>query len=61
MTATVGERVLCRLEDIPDGGAKGFPPAPGAFTGRPLSNPIFQFCFTKALANRNSPLLRSST
>ena len=33
MTATAGERVLCRIEDIPDGGAKGFPPAPGAFTG----------------------------
>jgi nitrite reductase/ring-hydroxylating ferredoxin subunit len=31
--AATGERVLCRLEDIPDGGAKGFPPAPGAFTG----------------------------
>jgi nitrite reductase/ring-hydroxylating ferredoxin subunit len=27
------ERVLCRLEEIPDGGAKGFPAAPGAFTG----------------------------
>jgi nitrite reductase/ring-hydroxylating ferredoxin subunit len=26
-------RVLCRLKDIPDGGAKGFPPAPGGFTG----------------------------
>jgi len=26
-------RALCRLEDIPDGGAKGFPPAPGGFTG----------------------------
>ena len=28
-----GWRTLCRLEDIPDGGARGFPPAPGAFTG----------------------------
>jgi len=26
-------RAICRLEDIPDGGAKGFPPAPGGFTG----------------------------
>ncbi len=26
-------RVLCRVEDIADGGAKGFPPAPGGFTG----------------------------
>ena len=26
-------RLLCRLEDIPDGGARGFPPAPGGFTG----------------------------
>jgi len=26
-------RVLCRLDDIPDGGARGFPAAPGAFTG----------------------------
>lgn len=26
-------RVLCRLEDIPDGGAKGFPGPPGSFTG----------------------------
>ena len=26
-------RLLCRLEDIPDGGAKGFPPASGAFMG----------------------------
>jgi nitrite reductase/ring-hydroxylating ferredoxin subunit len=26
-------RVLCRLDDIPEGGAKGFPPAPGGFTG----------------------------
>ncbi len=28
-----GERTLCRLEDIPDGGARGFPAAPGGFTG----------------------------
>jgi nitrite reductase/ring-hydroxylating ferredoxin subunit len=26
-------RVLCRVEDIPDGEAKGFGPAPGGFTG----------------------------
>ena len=26
-------RLLCRVEDIPDPGAKGFPPAPGGFTG----------------------------
>lgn len=26
-------RTLCRLEDIPDGGAKGFPGPPGSFTG----------------------------
>ncbi|HEY8288735.1 MAG TPA: Rieske 2Fe-2S domain-containing protein [Acetobacteraceae bacterium] len=26
-------RALCRLEDIADGGAKGFPAAPGGFTG----------------------------
>ncbi len=26
-------RLLCRVEDIPDGGAKGFPPAPGGFIG----------------------------
>ena len=25
--------MLCRLEDIPDGGARGFPPPPGRFTG----------------------------
>ena len=30
---TAAERVLCRLEDIPDGGSKGFGAAPGAFTG----------------------------
>lgn len=28
-----GERVLCALEEIPDGNAKGFPAAPGGFTG----------------------------
>ena len=27
------ERVLCALEDIPDGNSKGFPAAPGAFMG----------------------------
>ncbi len=27
------ERLLCRLDDIPDGTSKGFPAAPGAFTG----------------------------
>jgi nitrite reductase/ring-hydroxylating ferredoxin subunit len=26
-------RALCRVEEIPDGGAKGFPPAPGGFVG----------------------------
>jgi nitrite reductase/ring-hydroxylating ferredoxin subunit len=26
-------RVLCRLDDIPDGAARGFGPAPGGFTG----------------------------
>ena len=26
-------RPLCRLTDIPDGGAKGFPAPPGGFTG----------------------------
>jgi nitrite reductase/ring-hydroxylating ferredoxin subunit len=26
-------RALCRVVDLPDGGAKGFPPAPGGFTG----------------------------
>jgi nitrite reductase/ring-hydroxylating ferredoxin subunit len=33
VTAAKGERVLCALADIPDGEAKGFPAAPGAFTG----------------------------
>jgi nitrite reductase/ring-hydroxylating ferredoxin subunit len=32
-SAADAPRALCRLEDIPDGGAKGFPPAPGGFTG----------------------------
>jgi len=27
------ERALCALADIPDGGSKGFPAAPGAFMG----------------------------
>jgi nitrite reductase/ring-hydroxylating ferredoxin subunit len=26
-------RLLCRVEDIPEGGTRGFPPAPGGFTG----------------------------
>jgi nitrite reductase/ring-hydroxylating ferredoxin subunit len=26
-------RTLCRIDDIADGAAKGFPPAPGGFTG----------------------------
>jgi nitrite reductase/ring-hydroxylating ferredoxin subunit len=26
-------RALCRLAELPDGAAKGFPPAPGGFTG----------------------------
>jgi nitrite reductase/ring-hydroxylating ferredoxin subunit len=28
-----GERALCRLDDLSDGAAKGFPPTPGGFTG----------------------------
>ena len=28
-----GERVLCRLDEIPDNEARGFPAAPGGFTG----------------------------
>ena len=28
-----GLRALCRLDDIPDCGSKGFPPPPGGFTG----------------------------
>ena len=27
------QRALCRLEDIPDGTSKGFPPPPDGFTG----------------------------
>lgn len=26
-------RTLCRVDDIPDGGTRGFGPAPGGFTG----------------------------
>ena len=26
-------RALCRLDDLPDGGTRGFPPAQGGFTG----------------------------
>ncbi|HEY4253457.1 MAG TPA: Rieske (2Fe-2S) protein [Roseomonas sp.] len=29
----MSERHLCQLADIPDGGSKGFPAAPGSFTG----------------------------
>jgi nitrite reductase/ring-hydroxylating ferredoxin subunit len=29
----VGVRALCRLDEIPDGGSRGFGPAPGGFTG----------------------------
>ena len=32
-TTEAGDRILCRPEDIPEGGAKGFPAAPGGFTG----------------------------
>ena len=28
-----GGRALCRLDEIPDGEARGFPAAPGGFTG----------------------------
>ena len=28
-----GPRALCRLDDLVDGSAKGFPPPPGGFTG----------------------------
>ena len=27
------ERLLCRIEDLPEGESRGFPPAPGGFTG----------------------------
>lgn len=33
VSEAVAERVLCAVEDIPDGGSKGFAAAPGAFTG----------------------------
>lgn len=33
MSTATAERVLCQLDDIPDGGAKGFAPPPGRFTG----------------------------
>lgn len=26
-------RALCRFDELPDGGTRGFPPAPGGFTG----------------------------
>jgi len=26
-------RLLCRLDELPDGGTRGFAPAPGSFTG----------------------------
>ena len=31
--APSGMRVLCRLEELPDGTSKGFPPASGGFAG----------------------------
>ena len=27
------ERILCRLDELPEGESRGFPPAPGGFTG----------------------------
>ncbi len=33
MEGIVGLRTLCRLDDLPDGEAKGFPAATGGFTG----------------------------
>jgi nitrite reductase/ring-hydroxylating ferredoxin subunit len=33
LSTAAAERALCRLDDIPDGGAKGFDPSPGRFTG----------------------------
>nr|WP_206667727.1 Rieske (2Fe-2S) protein [Roseomonas nepalensis] len=30
---TLAERALCRLDEIADGAARGFPPPPGGFTG----------------------------
>src|ERR1700761_8031817 len=32
-SAPSGMRVLCRLDDLPDGAAKGFPPPEGAWSG----------------------------
>ncbi len=29
----MADRVLCRVEEIPDGASRGFPAAPGGFTG----------------------------
>ena len=31
--AAPAERVLCRLDELPEGESRGFPPAKGAFTG----------------------------
>ena len=31
--ASTKRRTLCRVSDIPDGGARGFEPAPGGLTG----------------------------
>jgi nitrite reductase/ring-hydroxylating ferredoxin subunit len=33
LSTATAERVLCQLDEIPDGGAKGFDPPPGRFTG----------------------------
>ena len=33
MSGIADSRLLCRLEDIPDGEARGFPAPPGGFTG----------------------------
>jgi nitrite reductase/ring-hydroxylating ferredoxin subunit len=33
LLAPLARRALCAVADIADGGAKGFPPAPGGFTG----------------------------
>jgi nitrite reductase/ring-hydroxylating ferredoxin subunit len=33
MSLLAGRRILCRVSDIPDGGARGFDPAPGGLTG----------------------------
>lgn len=32
-TGPATERVLCRLDELPEGESRGFPPAPGGFTG----------------------------